>query len=335
MKAWDIIFNIFGVLLLMFWIDIMHEQVRVNEKQFNELRLQYAVDYSTEAGFMETIKGANLGLTYTDLASMRIDPAISIDTFKDVFLMNMDMALTKENKLSLDKYITGASLVSSNGYYVADIAEVNNAGQLYPGGEYEIRWGLKRPIQIDSQRQGGQYVSYNLINEQWTYVQGNGSVKYGQYWDDLPVVGVSRDKIISTLNQDVASAMNKSAVRRSLTYEGGIAETEIYLPFTQTDSGINPITKPSMIIALSGIDFIGTQDLNITSIGGYTVIRKTRVLGYRDADNNKFYAYESQLTGDIENMNVTDIFNTIDEAARAGYNPDFRYIFKPLKRSGN
>lgn len=331
MKAWSTIYNLFGLLILLFMIMIMNRDIRTNERQFQELKLKYAVDYATEAAFLSSLEGGNLGISYEDLQNIKVNPENVLHVFKTVMALSYDMSLSKENLESLDTYISSAVLAVSDGYYISSLREVDTDKLTTRGGEYALRWGLKKPyiVQYGTNR----YVSYNISNESWVMAKQTStglSLKSGEKYMELTNqegITTVKKNVLKTINQTIMDDINDNVKRRNELYGATGSKDFVYLPSIQTASGINTISKPSLFMTLSGVDFAGTQKLEAKSVGGYTVAKKRRVLAFREG-GKKYYCYETQLA----DLSMVDKFyNTVDEASLAGYRPHLDYIRKPLK----
>jgi len=334
MGVWSTLFNFFGSLMLGFMMLVIYNDISINKKQFEELRLKYVVDYATEGAFMQALLGDNLGISYKDLESVNLTPTNTLETFKSIFLMSYDMSISDENMKMLDNYIKVAVLVNNDGFYVADLVEVDTPSLVEKGGEYELRWGLKRPFAIGYPSSSPtKYVAYNLSTEFWSMAKKNGSdieIKYGKDFADLAVEGVFVDR--ETINKEVSrlvtNAINASIARRNVLYNK-LDNKFIYIPSSQTMQGVNSLSKPSLFISVGGIDFLKTDKLEASSVGGYTIYKKKRVLGFVK-DGIKYYCYESQLPK-AEFGLVDDFFNTVDEAAQKGYRPHIDYLLKKIQ----
>lgn len=324
-------------------VTVMYKDIRENEKHFQELRLKYVVDYATEASFSATLEGGNLGISYQDLQNVRVMPENALGVLKSVILLSYDMALSETNFNSMDSYISSAVIAVSDGYYLATPRDFNST---------KLSWGIKKPYTI-KYKNGKTVVAYNISNENWyAAIQngnnvildkainwntpGSGGVLLSNYIDSNP----DRGKILTSINKQIMEDINYNIRERNKTIEkyknGTIKEVYtnrdvndfIYLPSVQTTSGVNTITKPSMFVTLTGVDFAGTQRLETQSVGGYTIDEKKRVLGFIE-NGKKYYCYEGQLA---DLTKVQTFYNSVEEAASAGYYPHLAYLSKSTDR---
>lgn len=328
MKAWATLFNFFGALMLIYIIMIMHHDIRDNERQFEELKLRYAIDYATEGAFLASLEGGNLGISYQDLQNVTINPSNTLPVFKNIMAMSYDMSLSRANMDALDQYISGAVIAIADGYYIASLEEVDTPNQQGRGGEYQLKWGLKKPYTI--QHGIDRYVAYNLSSEKWALAEQSGAtlnLRRGETWAELTTlegIAPNRQNITTQINKLITRDINYNINKRNNIYNTETKKDFIYLPSQQTQSGVNSITKPSIFITMSGVDFAGSQKLEAKSVGGFTIAKKRRVLGFTDG-GIKYYAYETQLPPAKVAL-VEQFYNTVDEAALAGYRPHVDYL---------
>lgn len=336
MRVWSVIYNVFGSLLIMFILLVLYRDIVENERQFEELRLKYAIDYATEGAFQASLEGGNLGISYQDLQNIKVVPENVLSVFKGIMMTSYDMSYSEQNFKGLDNYISGAVLALSDGYYILTPKDYNNS---------ELIWGLKKPYSV--KYSDTQYVAYNISNQNWMMARKSdvNPVIRGDDWASLRASGVEvgvsdtalRQKINTLINRRLTDDINYTIKQRNL-YRNSLGVVEsmgrevklddfVYLPAVQTDSGVNSITKPSLLMIMSGVDFAGTTRLESKSIGGLTVAKKIRVLAYV-RDGKKYYCYEGQLP---ETQVVDRFYNSTDEAAKGGYTPDLVNLVKPMK----
>ena len=172
MKGWSAIFNLFGLMILAFFMMVLHNEIRSNDKDFAELHLQYAVDYATEAAFQASLEGDSLDISYQDLQNIKINPANVLDDFKTTLMMSFDMAMSQMNKDSIDHYIASAVLAVNDGYYIATPQEINSDTASVSGSQYALKWGMKKPYTIKNG--DNDYVAYHLSDEIWVRAKESG-----------------------------------------------------------------------------------------------------------------------------------------------------------------
>lgn len=347
MRVWSTIYNFFGVLLLMFMLIVLHRDIRENERILAQVHLQYAVDYATEAAFLSSLEGGDLGLTYEDLRHVKVNPNNVMESFKSVFLMNYDMALSKENRDMLDYYISTALLVVSDGYYLATLEEVHTGNLGIEGGEYRLKWGLKKPFAlpfrgnnlVEYDENPDRFMTFDLSTDKWILAMEEvvgGNRRLRLFTGDLNDMynpnrpnGVTKEIIVARVNEIIMDDINKNIERRNILYDKETSRDFIYLPSSVTSIGVNPISKPTFFIVVSDIDFAASSKLTARSVGGYSIGEKKRVLAFSQ-DGELYYCYEGQIPMGVPNIEVRKFYNTVDEAATAGYRPHMEYLTRPV-----
>lgn len=332
MKMFGSIFNMISMVLIAFLILAANKVTDHHEKQFEELRLRYALDYSAEAAFRIAIESGSIDTEYEDMAGIHLNPGDTLNVFKYLLCLNYNMSPSDENFTMLDKYVAFATLVTGDGYYMAELQEVDNVDDGIEGGEYELKWGLKKPYAMEI---GNKLVALNLFNETWKCAEETGSgvriASGGTYKEAIMNEGLSLSKTNTKrfINQHLSEAINESIKRRNKIYTSVPGGSHfVYLPTAQTQSGVNTIERPTFIVMLQGVDFAGSFKLSAKSVAGFTTTPRKRVLGFVEG-GVKYYCYESQIPEHLLDS-VDDFYSTVDEAASLGYRPHLTYLRKPI-----
>lgn len=326
MKYATVFASMLGVMMLSYIVGTHYYTAKAHEKAFNEVYLNKIVDYATKAAFQSALEGGDLGISYTDLENVKIDPVNTISTFKDIMALSFDMSLSEENLDMLDNYLLGGVFITSNGYYVLDMhPETKNGVQTN-----ELKWGLKKPYSIEYT--GGSRVAYDLSSEKWTLLKPSGGTNFMMYtgekhnalFQDHGIVA-NRADIMNTVNRKITNDVNAVMVRRNSSFNNDALKNYLYLPSMEaTTGGANPVLKPSLLIAVGGVDFLGSQKLSYRTVGGYTLAKRVRVIGF-DQGGVRYYAFEGQIPNDVLGR-ATNFFNSTEEAAKAGFKPHLEYI---------
>ena len=87
MKVWSAIFNVFAVLILVMLLVVYRNTAIVHEREFQEMRLAKAVEYSAELAFLQTLEVEDLDIGYSDMASVVINPGTSLDIFETMMCL--------------------------------------------------------------------------------------------------------------------------------------------------------------------------------------------------------------------------------------------------------
>lgn len=334
MRVWSSIVNIIGVVFLAFLLLMFYNMDNIIDKQFEEMRLRYALDYATEAAFMSTLEVYDIGIDYDDMEAVNINPSYCLDTFKTLICMSYDMSLSDENFSMLENYIPVAVLMCNDGFYVAQMKEVDDRQDNISGGNYELRWNMKKPYaykkdMTSTVTEANPLYSFNLHSDKWTSVfPKDGSIRI-QHGESLPE-GISRDDISRGITNRVTEEMNCVIRERNKlnNSKSKSVDSVFYLPSNLTASGINTIDRPALLIMMQNVDFAGKgETINAISLGGVKTERKKVVVGFIE-DGVMYYCYEKQLPENKLDL-VIDFYDDVEEAADAGYYPHYIYLSKP------
>jgi len=314
MKVWSAIFNFFAVFLLFFMLISFHLVDLSMDRSFQELRLRYAVDYATEAAFLEALGGADVGLDYLDLTDVLLAPGESLRVFTTLLAKSYGLAVTDDNLTHLSNFIPVAILATNSGYYVASMQEVNRPAGT--GGLHKLSWGIKRPYTVTV---GNITYAVNLLNDEWISARELGGTTIELLEGRELPMGVSREIIDLNVSRSITSSVNHAISERNRLNTSLLWEYTFFMPTDITAAGIHNVDYPSLIVILQGADFAGSRRLNSVSVGGFRVERQTTVLGFTEG-GIRYYCYEGQLPSHLIGS-VVDFFNSVEDAARAGFSP--------------
>lgn len=325
MRVWTPIFNFFAVMILLFLVVVYHNTATVIDREFQEERLRLAVSYAAEAAFQSTLSVDDLSIDYLDMEGVMINPGNSLDIFKSILCLNYNMSASEENLAHLDSYIPTAVLACNNGYYILTMSEDDDTpGDGISGGDYKLRWSIKKPYTI---KIGDTYYAVNIHTGSWTSVRDMGGTLEINEGTSLPY-GIDKEAVLRIINTRIMQDMLFEIQRRNFNKEPW--EYKFYLPPIQTTSGVNPITGPSFLIFVEGVDFASPTKVDAVSVAGFKTIRKRVVVGYRDpSTGRKYYAYEGQIPSNLLDY-ADNYFDDVEEAAKAGYIPNYDLIQKKI-----
>mgnify|MGYP000999259408 FL=1 len=227
------------------------------------------------------------------------------------------------------------------------MSEVNETGQ-NNSDTYEFNWSPKLPYTIttyDEDDNVASEIAVYLGSEGWIKVDANtlamtsgtnyselGSLKTSTNEGDIvaPSLSLSKETVARAISTRISNAITQnidaiSELRSDKDYS-------LYIPSEQTSNGLNTISSPSLIIIMKDVDFSGQAKVRSAQISGLKVIKKVRIIGYLDSANQKKYCYESQIA-DSSSVNLMAIayFDSVEDAAAAGFSPDYEYIFNKIE----
>jgi hypothetical protein len=312
-------------MILMMLIVVYYNTATVIDREFQEERLRLAVDYAAEAAFQTSLTVEDLGMEYLDMSNVTVNPGNCLDIFKSVLCLNYNMSASEENLAHLDNYIPTGVLCGNNGYYILTMSEDDTTPTNgVKGGEYCLRWSVKKPYTV---RIGNTYYAVDIRRGSWVSVRDNGGNLEVSEGTSLPY-GIDKDGVLRLVNTRIAQDMLYEIQRRNFNKEAW--EYKFYLPPVQTTSGVNPITGPSLLIFVEGVDFASPVKVDAVSVAGFKTIRKKVVIGYKDpSTGRKYYAYEGQLPSSLL-LYADNYYNDVEDAAKAGYAPNYDFIQKKV-----
>lgn len=341
LKTWYGIFNCIALGMLLIMISIFYVQMNTMQTEYDTNRLNQVISYAGEAAFMETLNVGDINLNYTDMSNVVLNPTYCLDVFEEMVCLNYGMATSLENKQYIEECIPSALLAANDGYYITLLSEVDTSVDEVIGEEYGFKWSVKLPYTVTHTTTNpatnvmtNDAISVRLNSEKWIKASkatpgSTLSLTYGDSYSDESVKGILTRKIVQrNINSTLTNALARnidlvSSIRGDVNYN-------IYLPASQTSSGINDITGPSLIILLQGADFSAQAKVEEAVISGLRAVRKVHVVGFTDIDGKKRYCYEGQLPEELRGT-IESFFNSVEEAARCGYLPSYTYITNKIE----
>lgn len=298
MKVWGAIFNVVAVLIIMILFVVYSNMSTVIQRDFDQVRLNYAVEYATEGMFQTTLKSEDLDIDYTDIENVKIDSSDALNVFCSMLCLSYDMALSDENFENIENSISAIALAGTDGFYIGKMSD-NDAsfGDGILVDSKKLRWSVKIP--------------YFISDENYTYAVSFGSDDWSRIScttsdssisgvnihvsanEGLPM-GISEEDVQHAVNNQVRNALLAEINHRNYNQEA--FDYKFYLPDTTTVNHVNPIEPPSILLVMRGIDFASSEKINALSVAGFKVTQRVNVIAFVDTVTNKsYYCYESQL----------------------------------------
>ncbi len=345
MKWFGPILNTITFVILSYTLLITYNRTDLINKAFDTKRLDTALDYCTEAAFLEAVDTGTLENDYSNLYNITLNPENSLDIFERMMCINYNMSTSEANMKAVEDNIVAALMACNDGYYISDFESIQDESKntIHP-----LMWSLKRPYTLTvynnskalteaEQKASGikGVYSVHLADRQGILLKNNGTpVYFTDYTKAEDASKLTGYKINDTL---VRGAISKSitdnlrdAIEKKYQMQGGVTYN-FYIPMKDTESGINSINYPSLLFIFNGGDFTGKVTRRQVSLGGFKVARRVEVIGYVRKINGvdrKLYCYESQIPSTvISTLDVREKFATIEDAAQSGYTPDYTYIY--------
>lgn len=334
MKVWNALFNFIGVLIVAFMIMVINNLEEVNQMNFEEVRLAQAVDYANEGAFRIVVESDSIGTDYTDggLEEIKINPSGVVDAFSNIMCLSYDMALSEENIDMISQSIVTGVMCAVDGYYILEEFEIDNdPTDAIIGGEFELRWGVKRPYIVYSEGfNDGEHRMFavNLVNEKSIeYLPESEQARYAEPFtlgealvyrmtyaadegEDLDEnkgpVGFYDNTLPSLEADKQAWAYSRSEIGKLLTNDIAIAVNarnirsrgkevkQFYMPSADSFTGISHIKSPTLILIFQDSTFLNGYDLDAVSVGGHRVKVASKVIGFIGKDGEKYYCFAGQ-----------------------------------------
>ena len=332
MKVWGALVNFFGIVVCIYMLVFASNTLETNKRQFDELRLRYAMDYATEAGFRAALATDDLGIDYSDMTDVEVSPQLALDTFDAVMCINYNMSPSAENKAMIESYMPTAIMVCSDGFYTAKLTEYDY--DYYDnvfGHGFKLQWGLKRPYMNKINLAGARdaHLAYSL----------KGVPLYVSYYDvdnaliTLPIMEEERILYnngvdLSSINTSIVNEANLAIRKKNENFTSTVTDAQMfYLPQEFSTVANNAVETPSFLTMLQNVTFAGSSKLQAMSVGGAKITVSRQVVGFQEKDAggnyHSYYCYNYQLPSTVA---AGQYFSTIDEAARAGYHPHLAYM---------
>lgn len=329
MKMWGPIATLLSLLVCSYLIVFVYKIDAEVERQFNEQRLRYAVDYATEAGFRAAMSSDDLGIDYTDMTDVKVSPTNALRTFESLICLSYDMPISDENLAYIESFIPTAIMACSDGYYVAKTTESDvDVNDGYLGGNFGLKWGMKIPYSI--KRADKDYVAFSMSGLPLYRVRESGDGLIVETLDPSDPDNLSPLFDESMLSERLNKEVNLAVRLRNEQFSAKDGNLDLFfVPSDFSTVANNAIKSPSFVAMLQNVDFAGSQKLSLISVGGVKVIKKNLVVGFRlDYFDEQYglrsgvyyYCYSSKLPDKLSKY-ATMYFSSMSEAAKLGYIP--------------
>lgn len=358
-------------------IVVINKIEATNLKQFEEVRMSYAIDYATEAAFRSCISTDTVGTDYIEsgLEEVRVNPSMVLDTFCNILCLSYDLSRGEENFDLIKQSIATSVLCGIDGYYILENVEVDtDPYDSMLGGEYDLKWGIKQPYLLTTDE--NRLFALNIVNEQTieynmdrtpapSKTDPSGNVLPNE---DTPALifrnsydegglgaecveevnpnspsygptGITEEMKLRAVSESITSGMNIAINKRNLNTTGD-KTSSFYMPASSSLTAINQIKSPTLIVVFQDSEFLNGYNLDAVSVGGNRVRVRTHVIGFTipnsEDPTEKYYCFAGQQLGKDKygntkpTINIVARFDTMHEAAVAGYSPHFYFLNEPV-----
>lgn len=219
MKYWLGILNMVAVGLIIFQVSIFHNQLQIDERDFQSEVLATAIDNATEYAFSNSLAYSSLNQQYDKMQTLTIDPTNVLLDFETIMCCCYNMALTEENLKYVESCIDGGVLCDADGFYTLMIGnkpllndgdKVKDSGNRYfvkydnYGGSAVVQeklsttenrnndliWSVKLPyeIKIDNQT-----IGLNITNGDTIVVMNNNVARHSGFSERSKIPYIFRE----------------------------------------------------------------------------------------------------------------------------------------------
>lgn len=293
------------IMFLIFFF-IFNYQIVVTENQaFDTFCMEKIANYAADAAVEEILFTGDLGMDYAD-DHIDVQPDLALREYCYTMLLGMQMSTTDHNMEWLQSHNLKTFIVCAyDGFYVYQDAEQYT-------GDFAFISTPKIPY-FYTAPDGTQYcLNLGFKEGRWDSIDGSG---YRVNATDVLPSSVTYDIQLTAINTQVSQYLQHAV---SMAYGGNYGKN-YYLPaFASEISGGQPIKNITVIGIVDTNDKTTSRPNLCMSIGGARVVESDPILGFT-LNGVKYYAHQSKLVGRLDPALVNKNFNTVYDAAKAGY----------------
>lgn len=290
-------------------------------REFEELRLSYVIDFASDAAAFRMLQADDLGMDYTDFGKVKTRPDVALDTFLDVFCFNYGMYPTRNTKADVGtRYIPAFTVATYDGYYVATPQTISRGDV---GEAKGLAFGPKMAYSYTDPNTGYLY-ALNLGTDQCLKIDSTSQslVKTTTLPDELNTKPKRQAVINKVLTTGIGSAIDKVNQYESFWHN------KFFLPANlTTQTGVNPVSGPSIMALVQNVDLTTGQKASAFSITGSRINNLRFIIGYIKSDGRKYYCYADKMPKigdgtDNPKYKPLGMYKSKKDAAKAGYQYD-------------
>lgn len=300
MRIWQALFNIIGLVLIVFWLSISIRQTNQFDDFYASAALKAKTEYATEAAIY-TYVGNNI---------------FWVDTYGAMMCNEYNMMESKTNQDRIFDSVDAAIFVS------------NSSVEALMRNKFLKEFSVQLiPI------------VYNYSATEKIMMDAFGDkVKYYRSTDDLLIEATNLDELVYVLNNwsihinmddlkadrkiELTKIVNKALLTSYLRMNETVDRTA-YIPVDMINEfGINDIFGKTLIVIQK--DFRNWNKRMITT-AGYEKVERTWTIGFIEG-GIKYYCREEEVPPGLVNAVGNKLFKNIYEAAAAGYVPATQYF---------
>lgn len=272
--------------------------------------LNAVANYCADAATAEMLLTADLGLDYQNTGEVTVDPELAVQEYGAMLAIAQGLQPTQEViQDTLRQYVKVLYVCGYDGYYVYQ-------NELTDAGEYNLVGTFKMPYTYTN---GTDLYALTLNgNKCWklSVTENGATLKRKQS------SGLAPELANSVINKRISVDMN-TRITNIYKAQGNGWSNRVFIPASMSNfTSVNPVTSPTVLAFVDGLG--GTTSFGI---GGSKIVNTRNVAGYIGEDGIKYYCYADLLPDAMLDSGViTQMFDTCDEAAIAGYHFDPHYM---------
>lgn len=312
----NFVINVLGILLASYIIWWTFDYNKQSQEEFANLHLSQAIEHSSKAAANELLSSRDTDIDYENYNQVSADPEMALEVFVDVFLKNMGMSMSEENRhLVRTKYMPVFVVALTDGFYIAKHTKIKGANNS-TATEYDLVFSPKLAY---SYKNAGK--TYSLIQGAQFYseIKSGGDV---ERITGLPPNIADKRQVHEIIGKNITSAM-KSAIDSYQEIDKAGWSSNFYLPSELTsNSRVNAIDGPTVITLFQGVDVHSYTPIDTYSITGNKIKGARMIVAYR-RNGIKYYSYHDKAPAGIT---IDQPYSTMYEAAINGYMADIESL---------
>ena len=354
MKIWSGLFNVFAVILIAIMLVVFNNIFQVNERQFEEIKLQYASDYAAMSAFRLGLDQAQSQNTnYTDLSTITISPEDINENYRSILEMSYNQTSNEYTNGLIEDSIVTAVICEPWGYRILETVEYDyDPYDTVIGGEYKNQWSYLRPYIVYSNG-GSRLFAANICNQTTKeyapqdYDERATDPETGGHIPTTPLLierttyedtGLKEADVRVAIAQLLTEDLNNEVAKRVYSSAYGPIDS-IYIPVSESLNAINSIKSTTLLLVIQHATIIkGKVSSTSYTLSGVTATPKTQVIGF-DYNGMKYYCYAGQqvdpktkiLLNEGDGVKIEKTYETIEEAAKDGYYPHYLFLRNPKR----
>lgn len=312
-------FSSLGLVFLIFSFTVLflydYRYLQDSQKDIVQRQVDIQVNYASDAAVDAMLEGSgDLGLDYAKWQYMKINPQVGLDEYLRVFLRGMSMSDSATNRAMVrTQWIPFFMVASYDGYYMAKSTALSEEfGN--KTNKSELIFMPKMPYNINNA-----WSSHN----KYTNLDAKDLIKNED--DGKLEVGPLNSEKQEEARVAIQGKLSNEIIKALMEYKGSHTNTSPYLPkgFTKLNS-TNPIENVTVFCYMDNIDILDYNPIDTFGVGAAAATHRDFVAAYINSYGEKVYQYVRLLPANKKHL-VQRMYDTAEEAAKAGYEYDYRY----------